>query len=137
MNDKELQIHRERTCLVAHIISAYLHVHDSPHIDAEYSTATWDGNTLTLSLMDKESGLPKMIALYQPETDKYIPLDIPEGSPGLSQLDVNNFQNLVPEIEKKILEKYPDIIKNYRKKSQEDSPKHLDSSGDTELDIFF
>ncbi len=107
MDAKELDIYKERTLIVGEILGAYMHVRDTDYIEAEYSIASWDQKTGTLTLTDKETGLPKMMAFYSKKEDKWIGLPLPPGSPGLTELDVTNFQNLLPQIEQEIIQKYP------------------------------
>jgi hypothetical protein len=106
---ENIELQQQRTESVAPIAVAFLKAkslaqseliesdHQKMSFVGENSILTWDGETL--ALIDKESNLPKMIAVPQLQANEKNKVvwkshHLPSGSPGLSQDDVEKFTNI-------------------------------------------
>jgi hypothetical protein len=98
---------QQHTEQVAPIVASMLYAQGTNQIDGKYYNATWDGHLLTLT--NKENQV-KMIASVSGQDEVGNPLwkaePLPLNSPGLTPIDVTNFQEFVPAIKSQILRNY-------------------------------
>jgi hypothetical protein len=104
---KNIMLQQQHTEQVAPIVAAMLYAQNTNHIEGKQYNAMWDGQLLTLT--NKENQV-KMIASVSGQDEVGNPLwkaePLPLNSPGLSEIDVTNFQEFVPAIKSQILRNY-------------------------------
>ena len=98
MDNRPVTIQADRTRLVAPIVKAYLELADKAHFQGQYFTATWDGETQMLSLL--QSNQLKLLARWDEQQWQPLPIPLKNPSqPNLSEADVVHFQGLEPRIQ--------------------------------------
>ena len=108
-DNRPATIQAARTQIVSPIIKAYLDLAEKTHFQGKYYTATWDGETQMLSLL--QSNQLKLLARW--ENQRWQPLPIPlkdPNQPNLSKVDVAHFQGLEPRIQERLSQR----LDNYR-----------------------